>query len=478
VLVIDGVKKSFGATRALESASLNVEAGQVHALLGENGAGKSTLMGIVAGLIAPDGGVMKLDGRPYAPKGTPAAREAGVAIVPQEPTLCEHLDVADNVVLGREPTRFGLRDRRAAAKAATEALGRLGLSMDVGALAGSLSPADRQIVAIARALAQATPRVVIVDEPTSSLPHAEAERVLTAVRDLASSGVAVIYVSHHLEEIVKVADHFTVLRDGRTVESSPMKGTSIADLTKLLLGTDAAPPVRSARERGPEVLVLRSLAGSTLPRDASLTLHRGEILGIAGLVGSGRTETLRVAFGLDVRAGGEVRDLSPRGVAMASEDRKREGIVAAMSVADNLTLSHMDPIARWGIVSEARQRSVAAALVERLSIRTAGVDATAASLSGGNQQKVVLGRLIHQDADVLFLDEPTRGVDLKSREQIYALCDDLAARGKAIVWVSSQLGELLRVCDRVAIMRRGVLGPPIEVSELDEHRLLEQMSAA
>ena len=184
MLVIDGVRKSFGATRALESASLNVEAGQVHALLGENGAGKSTLMSIVAGLIHPDGGVMKLDGRTYAPKGTPAAREAGVAIVPQEPTLCEHLDIADNVVLGREPTRFGLRDHRAAAKAATEALGRLGLTMDVRALAGSLSPADRQIVAIARALAQATPRVVIVDEPTSSLPHAEAERVLSAVRDL------------------------------------------------------------------------------------------------------------------------------------------------------------------------------------------------------------------------------------------------------------------------------------------------------
>ncbi len=477
-LAVQGVRKAFGATIALREASLEAASGEVHALLGENGAGKSTLMGIVAGLVQHDGGVMTLGGAPYAPRNAAAARDAGVAIVPQEPTLCDHLDVAENVVLGREPTRFGLVDRKAARSIAERALARLGQTIDVRAPAGSLSPADRQLVAIARALAHATPKVVVVDEPTSSLPHAEADRVLTAVRDLASSGVAVVYVSHHLEEIVRVADRYTVLRDGRTVESAEMKGATIADLTRLLLGRDPEVVARAARPRGDEALVVRSLRGTRLPRDASLVVHRGEILGIAGLVGSGRTELLRAIYGLDTIAGGDARVLAQGGAAMASEDRKGEGIVAPMSVADNLTLSRLDTVTRAGLVSSRRQRELAARLVQRLSIRTAGVDVPVSTLSGGNQQKVVLGRLVHLDADVLLLDEPTRGVDLASREQINAICDELAAQGKAIVWVSSQLGELLRVCDRIAIMRRGVLSPPLEASDLDEHRLLEEMTAA
>jgi ribose transport system ATP-binding protein len=304
--------------------------------------------------------------------------------------------------------------------------------------------------------------------------------------------VCVLYVSHHLEEIIRIADRYTVLRDGRTVEAATMEGATIAGLTRLLLGRPATAEARPARERGAPLLEVRELHGKKLPRGASLELHRGEVLGVAGLVGSGRTELLRAIFALDPVKRGTVRvlvgghgaerargpaDRIRHGVGMTSEDRKSEGVVGAMSVADNLTLSRLGDVTRVGLVSEAAQRAAAAALVERLSIRTAGESAITSTLSGGNQQKVAIGRLIHQDADVLLLDEPTRGIDLRSREQIYDIVDDLVRRGKGVLWISSQLGELLRVCDRIATMKRGVLSPPVLASTLTEHSLLEEISA-
>ncbi|MBL9027393.1 MAG: sugar ABC transporter ATP-binding protein [Myxococcales bacterium] len=490
-LTATSIKKSFGPTVALEGASLTAFAGEVHALLGENGAGKSTLLGIIAGLIEPDGGTLELGGAPYAPGSPVDAREAGIAFVPQEPTLALHLDVTENVVLGREPSRFGFVDRRASEAIARAALARLGLSLDPRAPGASLSPAERQLVGIARALAGATPRVVVVDEPTSSLAHAEAERVLSAVSDLARSGVCVLYVSHHLEEILRVAQRYTVLRDGRTVQAASMEGTTLADLTKLLLGHEVAPVSREETARGETVLEVKNLSGARLPRSASLVLHRGEVLGVAGLVGSGRTELLRAIFGLDPVVSGEVlvktsragasRGGSPaariaQGVGMASEDRKEEGLVLGMPIADNLTLSALGSVSQGGFVSPGKQREVAEALVGRLSIRAASTELPTSTLSGGNQQKVALGRLVHQDADVLLLDEPTRGIDIKSREQIYDIVRALAARGKAVLWVSSQLPELLRVCDRVVVMKKGAVGAPFPVSGLTEHRLLEKIS--
>ncbi len=484
------IEKRFGATVALACADLTASAGEVHALLGENGAGKSTLLGIIAGILSPDAGALELDGRPYAPGSAADAKRSGVAIVPQEPTLCLDLTVAENIVLGHEPTRLGLVDEKASARTAEAALDRLGLRLDVGAPARALSPAERQLVNIARALAQGSPRVVVIDEPTSSLPHAEAERVLRAVKDLAGSNVCVLYVSHHLEEIIRIADRYTVLRDGRTVEAAPMQGATIADLTRLLLGRQATAEPRPARERGALILEVRELHGKKLPRGASLDLHRGEVLGVAGLVGSGRTELLRAIFALDAIKRGTVRvaigeaagasspaDRIRQGLGMTSEDRKSEGVVGAMSVADNLTLSRLDTVSSLGLVSERHQEAAAAALIERLSVRTAGAFAITSTLSGGNQQKVAIGRLIHQDADVLLLDEPTRGIDLKSREQIYDIVDDLVRRGKGVLWVSSQLGELLRVCDRIAVMKKGVLSPAVPASTLTEHSLLEEISA-
>jgi ribose transport system ATP-binding protein len=365
------------------------------------------------------------------------------------------------------------------------------VAIDPDAITSALSPAERQIVAIARALAHGAARVLVLDEPTSSLAAAEADRVLEATRKLAASGTCVIYVSHHLEEVTRVADRFTVMRAGRTVHVADARGATIAELAELVVGRKIEMAARSSRERGERILEVRGLSGARLPNDASFELYRGEILGIAGLVGSGRTELVRAIFGLDPVRSGQVRvgklpsdgGATPatrlaQGVGMLSEDRRGEGVALSMSVADNLMLSRLDTVTRAGLVSSDAQDAIARRFIAELAIRASGPRAAASTLSGGNQQKVAIGRLLHHEVDVLLLDEPTRGIDPGSREQIYALAQELATAGKAILWISSQLGELLRVCDRVAVLRRGVLEPPQDAASLDEHGLLAQATGA
>ncbi len=495
-----GVTKSFGATRALRGVTFEAGAGEVHAIVGENGAGKSTLMNILAGALAPDGGTIEIDGRPHAPKGPLEARDAGIAMVHQELSLCPHLTVAENVSLGMEPSRFGVVDRRALRARAEKALaevvpggaeaeGRTGIHPD--AIVGDLPPSARQLVEIARALAHPSCRILVLDEPTSSLTSSDTRRLFEVIRKLRARGLTVLYISHFLEEVLDVADRYTVLRDGETVASGDTAGTSIESLVEKMAGRRGAEvfQARGHRAAGEVALVLEGVAGVTRPRDASLTLHRGEILGLFGLVGSGRTELLRAVFGLDpvkrgaVRVGAFVGPASPaarvaQGVGLLSEDRAAEGVALAMSVADNLTMSALGKLARFGLFSPARQAREAAAWVERLSIRCAGPDALVGSLSGGNQQKAALGRLLFRDVDVLLLDEPTRGIDVTSKAQIYGILADLAAKGKAILLVSSYLPELLGVCDRVAVMSRGALGPARDVTDLREEELLREATGA
>ncbi|MFO0548626.1 MAG: sugar ABC transporter ATP-binding protein [Polyangiaceae bacterium] len=521
-LALRDIDKRFGGTQALCGARLHAAPGAVHALLGENGAGKSTLLSIVAGLLAPDAGTMSLAGRTYRPRSAAEASRAGVAFVPQEPALADALNVAENIVLGAEPRgRFGLVRVRARDELARAALEPLGLDIDVRRPASTLTPAERQIVCIARALFRAettaglaATRVVILDEPTSSLAAAEAEHVLRAVRALATGARrdVVLYVSHQLEEIRKVADACTILRGGETVHEGPMAALSIRELATLLLGSanqsareapgeridssggsirpPCAPrPPDSAAPDAEVLLEVKDLRGLRLPRGASLTLHRGEILGIAGLNGSGRTELARAVFGLDKVVSGSIRvrhfegATSPRerlaqGIGMASEDRKHEGLALALDVAENATMSHLDPFLRFGLLSPTAQDRAAISLIERLAIRAGGPRATVSSLSGGNQQKVALARLLHHDVDVFILDEPTRGIDIGSREQIYELMRELARSGKAVLWISSQASELLAVSHRIAIMRRGLLGPARDAGGLDEHTLLEEAAAS
>jgi ribose transport system ATP-binding protein len=493
-LELRGVTKSFGSTIALGGVDLAAEPGEVHAVLGENGAGKSTLMRVLAGVLVPDGGEVVVDGAPWRPRGPADARARGLAMVHQELAMCPHLSVADNVALGIEPARLGFVLRRKRESLVAGALARVfgDRAPDPRARLADLSTPDRQLVEVARALAtaqarEASLRVLVLDEPTSSLGRADVDRLFALVRALASAGTAVLYVSHVLEEVRAIAQRFTVLRDGRTVGSGEVASASTETLIRLMAGGDIANALpRTHRERGEVVLRAESLAGSRLPVDASFELCRGEVLGIAGLVGAGRTELLRAIFGLDAVRGGAIRvgavvgPASParrlaQGVGFASEDRKAEGLATSLSIADNVTLSRLGPS---GFDLGARSRAAASRWITELEVKCTGPSQRVFELSGGNQQKLQMARLLHQDADILLLDEPTRGIDVRSKAQIAALCDRMAARGKAILLVSSWLPELLGMADRIAVMRRGRLGPARPVAEWDEESLLREAVGA
>ncbi len=489
-VALRGLRKSFGSTAALAGVDLEAAPGEVHAVLGENGAGKSTLMKVLAGVERPDAGSVQLDGAAWTPRGPADARARGLAMVHQELALCPHLDVEANVALGIEPSRFGFVRGGETRALVRDALARIfgDRPAEPGARVADLSVADRQLVEVARAVATARRsggalRVLVLDEPTSSLGAADVERLFVLVRDLAAAGTTVLYVSHFLEEVARIATRFTVLRDGVTVAAGDVASTGMDAIVRAMAGRDVGDAFpRTPREPGEVVVAARDLAGSRLPVDASFELRRGEVLGIAGLVGAGRTELLRVVFGLDGVTRGEIRvgaaagPASPwrrlaQGVGFASEDRKGEGLATSLSVADNLTLSRLGPS---GPRLPARARAAAERWIAELSIKCSGPDQRVVELSGGNQQKVQLARLLHHDVDVLLLDEPTRGIDVGSKAQIAALVDGLAARGKAVLLVSSWLPELLGMADRIAVMRRGRLGAARPAAECTEAGLLAE----
>jgi ribose transport system ATP-binding protein len=486
-LSIRGLCKTFGSTSALNGVDLEVRAGEVLAVVGENGAGKSTLMKLLAGALQPDAGEITLANQPHHPANTRAARAAGVALVPQEAELVSHLSVAENVLLGREPTRKGLIHWSALRKQAEQALQQVSSHdrpIDGRRRASDLSPSERQCVVIARALALTNLRVLIFDEPTSSLTSADATQLFAVIARLKQQGIAILYVSHFLEEVLSIADRYCVLRDGRHVGAGWIAETSATDLVTLMAGTTIAQRShRAATELGPVLLEVRSLSGRQLPVEVSFTLHGGEVLGVAGLVGAGRTELLRAIFGLDQVRSGQVRvkmvPVCPtpmrslnRGVGLLSEDRRGEGLAQSLSVAENITLSKLNG---WGpFVTAKVQQLSAVPLIESLSVRCRDAQQLVSELSGGNQQKVALARLLHHDVDVLLLDEPTRGIDVRSRGDVHRLVDELVGRGKAILLISSYLPELLALSDRIAVMCRGKLGEPRPVSEWTEHSLLMQ----
>jgi ribose transport system ATP-binding protein len=464
-----GVSKRFGATQALCGVSLELSPGQVLALIGENGAGKSTLMKVLSGAHAPDEGSMELAGRRYAPRGPHAARLAGVAMIYQELNLARDLTVAENVMLGQEHARWGLVDRTAERRQVRAALERLGhgdLPLDTPV--GQLSIGMQQLVEIARALASDA-KVIVFDEPTSSLAQADVERLFQVISRLRQAGLGIIYISHFLEEIRRVCDLYTVLRDGETVDSGTLAGKSESQIISQMVGRDIDelyPHV--PHTPGETLLSLSGLSGVQKPKDVSFDLRRGEILGLAGLVGAGRTELVRTIFALDAVRSGRVRvgTIYPRetprariraGLAFVSEDRKREGLAHARSIADNVTYSRLSPYSRWGWLKSNERRAAVERWMDRLDVNADSPEQAVDSLSGGNQQKVALARALHQQADILLLDEPTRGIDVGTKATIYRLIGELAASGRAILFVSSYLPELLQVCDRIGVMSRGRL---------------------
>ena len=485
-----GIRKAFGATQALAGVDLRVDAGEVLALVGENGAGKSTLMKVLAGVYRADGGEMLVDGRPYRPRGPHDARRMGVAMIFQELALAPHLSVAENILLGLEPSCYGFVRRRAMAAAARDALRQLGRpDIPPDAAVASLPIAERQVVEIARAVAIGC-RLLVLDEPTSSLTAADTRHLFALIHRLKHQGHAIVFISHFLEEVRAVSDRVTVLRDGASVGEGEMPSMPDARLIELMAGRpvhDLYP--RSPRAPGAVVLELDALAGHRKPVSASLALRRGEVLGIAGLVGAGRTELVRAIFGLDpvrrgtIRVAGHESAATPgrrwaQGIGMVSEDRKAEGLAVALSIADNTTLSRLVGLGPLGLVFPGRQAAAAARWIAALEIRCRSPLQPVQALSGGNQQKVAFARLLHHDVDVFLLDEPTRGIDVGSKARLYAVIDDLAARGKAIVIVSNHVPELLGISDRIAVMCRGVLGPARPVSECSEHGILAEATGA
>ena len=485
-LCMRGIRKTFGATQALNGVDLSVEAGQVLALVGENGAGKSTLMKVLSGAHPPDAGEMWIDGTPYRPRTPHEARLAGVAMIYQELALAPHLSVTENILLGMESVRGGFLRRTEMKRKAAGALRQLGRP-DIGpdAVVQRLTLADRQIVEIARAMAVGC-RVLVLDEPTSSLAREDIQHLFDLVQGLKQQGHAIVYISHFLEEVKAISDRFAVLRDGHSVGTGETASTPSARIIELMVGREVKDLYpRSPRFPGEVLLDVNGLAGEGKPVQASLSLRRGEVLGIAGVVGAGRTELLRTLFGLEPVRGGTVRvgvHLGPasparrwaEGVGMVSEDRKNEGLALSLSVADNMTLSRLEGLGPWGLILPHRQADAAHRWIGKLQIKCSNPRQPVESLSGGNQQKVAVCRLLHHDVDVLLLDEPTRGIDVGSKAQIYRTIDELAARGKAILMVSNHLPELLGVCDRVAVMCRGELGPARPVGEIDEHSIMTE----
>jgi rhamnose transport system ATP-binding protein len=467
LLSLVGVSKSFAGVQALRDVSFDLRPGEVHALVGENGAGKSTLVRVVTGAHRADQGTVEVDGRPLDRADPLLARALGIAPIYQQPALFPELTVAENLAFGLEPggawRRLDWRKRR---RRAVELLARVGARIDPEAPAGSLRMAEQQLVEIARAMG-ANAKVLLMDEPTAALAEPEADRLFDLVRQLRGQEVGIVYISHRLPELFRIADRVTVLRDGALVATRPMAEVDPAELIRLMVGRDltAVFPKRPV-PRGDVVLEARGLGcAASGVRDVSFQAHAGEILGLGGLVGSGRTELARVLFGLTPADRGElllrgkaVRVGSPGqavslGLAYVPEDRRRHGVIPEMSVAANTTLAVLREISRGPFLDRRREREMAKGFVERFSIKTPSIDAAVGTLSGGNQQKVALARWLATRPAVLVLDEPTQGVDVGAKAEIHRLMVDLAEQGLAILMISSELPEVLGMSDRIAVMR-------------------------
>jgi len=466
-VALQGVTKRFGPTLAVEDVSLDLLAGEAHALVGENGAGKSTLVKILAGIHEPDDGSVVIDSEPVTLRGPADARARGIAVVQQEPRLFPDLTVAENVFIGHAPTgRFGSVGWREMSREASRIFRELDVDMDVGSLVRGLSMADQQLIEIAKALS-VDARVLILDEPTASLSLHEVERLFTIVRQMRASGVAILFVSHRLEEVFTLCDRATVLRDGRSVITAPTAQLTTADLVRHMVGREVSLFPKTAAELGDVLLDVRGLTRSERFNDVSFAVRAGEIVGFAGLVGAGRTEVARVLFGIDAAEAGEIRLAgqpvrigSPSaamaaGIAYVPEDRHQQGLVLDFSITDNVTLPILPRLFPRLFIRAAAERAVADRYADRFRVRATGVDQLVESLSGGNQQKVVLAKWLATDPKVLILDEPTRGIDIGAKVEVHRLISELAASGLAIVLISSDLPEVLAMSDRILVMHEG-----------------------
>ncbi|MGF6574732.1 ribose transport system ATP-binding protein [Paraburkholderia sp. GAS333] len=488
LISVKRLNKSFPGVRALHEIQFELMAGEVHTLMGENGAGKSTLMKILAGVYTRDSGEILYDGQPVDFQHPRDAQAVGIGIIHQELQLMNHLSVAQNMFIGREPRgRFGLfldEDRLNAQ--AREILERMHVKIDPRAVVGSLTVAKQQMVEIAKALSFDS-RVLIMDEPTSALNDAEIAELFRIIRELKERGVGIVYISHKMDELKQISDRVTVMRDGEYVATVTAKDTTIEAIIGMMVGrtlTDIEPS-RSAAEQGEVALDVRNLNAGPMVRDVSFTLRKGEILGFAGLMGAGRTEVARAVFGADPIESGEIvvkgvkavirtpSDAVARGIGYLSEDRKRFGLATGMDVESNIVMSNLSRFLAFNFFLRRTQiRRTASHFINLLAIRTPSATQEVRLLSGGNQQKIVIAKWLERDCDVLFFDEPTRGIDVGAKNEIYKLLRSLAAEGKAIVMISSELPEILRMSDRVVVMCEGRITGELSAAEATQERIM------
>jgi ribose transport system ATP-binding protein len=485
LLEMRGIEKSFPGVRAVRGVDLDLHAGEVLALVGENGAGKSTLMKVLGGAVRPDAGSLRIDGRDVAFRTPQEARAAGIAVIHQEFTLVPGLTAAENIFLGHEPLQAGLLARGEERRRARGLVASLGATIDLDAPCGRLSTAQQQLVEIAKALAS-EPRIIVLDEPTATLTTPEVERLFGIIRGLTRRGIAAVYISHRLEEIFALASRVVVLRDGQTVGTGAVADLDRDRLIEMMVGRQLADefPRRSVTP-GPTRLEVVGLGRGRAVRDVSFAVRGGEVLAITGLVGSGRTETVRLIFGADRRDHGEIRldgrrlvidsprDAIAAGIGLLTEDRKHEGLVLGHTVRENVSLAVLRQLSRYGLLDLARERQWCDRFIEALRIRLPHRDERARNLSGGNQQKVVLAKWLARDCEVLIFDEPTRGIDVAAKREIYLLMNDLAAQGKAIVMISSELPEVLGMGDRILVFHDGrITGELVNGPELTQEAIM------
>ncbi|MBO9569784.1 MAG: sugar ABC transporter ATP-binding protein [Cellulomonas iranensis] len=500
LLRMAGVKKAFAGTIALSQGDLTVQRGEVHALMGQNGAGKSTLIKALTGVVAPDAGTIELDGEPVAFRSPHDAQRGGVSPIYQEINLVGLRTIAENVFLGKELRRGPFLARRAMEEQAAELLRRVGVSADPRLPLESVSTATQQMVAIARALSFES-RLLIMDEPTSSLHDREVDTLFEVISGLRDDGVSVVFVSHKLDELYRICDTVTILRDGRTVRSGSLREISRIELVSTMLGRapetiETAGQTAFVRAGNPDasapvLLDVRNVASGDLCRDASFTLHAGEVVGVAGLLGSGRSELAGAVYGAQPRTAGDVeldgvehapgsaRDGLRAGLALTPEDRKVTGLVGQMSIAENVTLSILDRVSRWGVVDEKAEAELVGRYVKRLGIKASGQDQPVDQLSGGNQQKVLLARSLASTPRVLILDEPTRGVDVGAKQEIQRLVSELVAEKKdvGVLMISSEMEEIIEGSNRIMVMRDGVTVAFLDAGSVTNGQLMMYMAS-
>ena len=489
-LTVDNITKNFPGVRALDDVSVPFERGSVHALMGENGAGKSTLGKIIAGVYTPDGGVIRIEGNEVRPTDPLSARKLGIALVHQELAFCPNLSVAENLQLGTMPTNSGFVDRAQLKDRARSLMNEIAADhIDVDTPLEQLTTGEEQMVQIASAVG-VNARIIIFDEPTSSLSVHESEQLFSLLNRLKAKGVCLIYVSHRMDEIFRLCDTITVLRDGKHVATEPAAQTNREQLIRQMVGREVLTrrPKHLDITLGDEILRVESLSSTGKFENVSFSVRRGEVVGMAGLVGAGRSEVAKAIFGLDPAATGKVfikgqpmplrniKESMRHRIGFLPEDRKKEGLVLGMNITDNISLPHLDYFSHIGFVDRKREVAEVGKLTQRLRVKAPSIESITAGLSGGNQQKVAIAKWLARSCDLLIADEPTRGVDVGAKAELYQLLDEVACQGLAILMISSELPELLNLARRIIVMREGFLTGELSHEQFSQEALLHLMA--